>query len=111
MVKNISPNVRWSGVPEGTKELALIVDDPDAPQPHPFVHWVVCKIPPEADGLPEHVPKQTDVTSPEGAVQGKNSFGKIGYGGPAPPPGHGAGRRLSCTSMSTDARSAARHLK
>jgi Raf kinase inhibitor-like YbhB/YbcL family protein len=87
--ENISPELRWGELPAGTRELALIVDDPDAPREQPFVHWVMYKIPPDADGLPEHLRKQTQLTSPPGAVQGKNSFGKIGYGGPAPPSGHG----------------------
>ena len=87
--QNISPTLRWGELPPDTKELALIVDDPDAPREQPFVHWVMYKIPADADGLPEHLPTQTALQSPPGAVQGNNSFGKIGYGGPAPPSGHG----------------------
>ena len=87
--QNVSPKLQWGELPAGTRELALIVDDPDAPREQPFVHWVMYKIPPDADGLPEHLPNQTQLDSPPGAVQGKNSFGKIGYGGPAPPSGHG----------------------
>jgi Raf kinase inhibitor-like YbhB/YbcL family protein len=87
--ENVSPPLTWTGVPEGTKELALIVEDPDAPKPEPFVHWVIYKIPAEAPGLAENVPHQAKLKSPPETVQGKNSFQKIGYGGPAPPPGHG----------------------
>jgi Raf kinase inhibitor-like YbhB/YbcL family protein len=87
--QNVSPPLSWKGVPEKTKELALIVEDPDAPREHPFVHWVVYKIPPGATGLREGVGHETRLKSPQGAVQGANSFKKIGYGGPAPPPGHG----------------------
>jgi Raf kinase inhibitor-like YbhB/YbcL family protein len=86
---DVSPPLKWSGVPENTRELALIVEDPDAPQPTPFVHWVIYKIPPNADGLSEGVPARAHPATPAGAVQGKTSFKKIGYGGPAPPKGHG----------------------
>lgn len=86
---DVSPPLKWSGVPENTQELALIVEDPDAPQPTPFVHWVMCKIPADADGLSEGVPPRVHPVAPPGALQGKTSFKKIGYGGPAPPKGHG----------------------
>ena len=67
------------------------MDDPDAPTPQPWVHWVICKIPATATGLPEGVAKDATLTAPEGALQGVNSWGSdnIGYRGPAPPPGHG----------------------
>lgn len=87
--EDVSPPLRWSGLPEGTKGLAMIVDDPDAPTAEPFVHWVIYAIPAPAPGLPEGVPKQSTLTTPAGALQGRNSFSKIGYGGPAPPRGHG----------------------
>ena len=80
---------RWSGVPKQAKELALIVDDPDAPRPEPFVHWVVYKIPAEQSALPGGVTNDAKLKTPAGAVQGTNSFRKIGYGGPAPRSGHG----------------------
>lgn len=86
---DVSPPLSWDGAPKGTKEIALIVDDPDAPRAEPFVHWVIYKIPADAPGLPEGIPPAPNVTSPPGALQGTNSFGKTGYGGPAPPPGHG----------------------
>lgn len=86
---NVSPPLKWAALPHGTKELALIVEDPDAPRPEPYVHWVLYKIPPAAGGLPGHLPQQAKLNSPPRALQGKNSFGKTGYGGPAPPVGHG----------------------
>lgn len=84
-----SPALEWSAVPKGTKELALIVEDPDAPRPEPFVHWVLYKIPGTMTKLPAGVPTQEKVEAPNALFQGKNSFGNIGYGGPMPPPGHG----------------------
>ena len=87
-----SPPLAWTGIPAETKELALICDDPDAPTPEPWVHWVICKIPPETTGLPEGVPRTPRLKQPEGAVQGKNSWPAgetIGFRGPMPPPGHG----------------------
>jgi Raf kinase inhibitor-like YbhB/YbcL family protein len=86
---NVSPELRWSGVPAGTKELALIVDDPDAPKPEPFVHWVAYKISAEATCLPQGLPQTKKLHDPPGMMQGLNSFGDIGYDGPAPPKGHG----------------------
>ncbi|MFZ1932702.1 MAG: YbhB/YbcL family Raf kinase inhibitor-like protein [Thermoguttaceae bacterium] len=82
-----SPPLRWSNLPSGTKELALICDDPDAPRPKPWVHWVIYKIPADAKGLPEGVPHGRKLKEPAGALQGENSFPATGYGGPMPPPG------------------------
>jgi Raf kinase inhibitor-like YbhB/YbcL family protein len=87
--EDVSPELTWSGVPAGAKELALICDDPDAPTPEPWVHWLIYNIPVTATGLPENISKTPTLSAPEGAQQGKNSWGRIGYGGPAPPPGHG----------------------
>ena len=86
---DVSPPLQWTQVPEGTKELALICDDPDAPTAQPWVHWVIYKIPRDASGLPENIPKVDRLSTPAGALQGFNSWGKTGYGGPMPPPGHG----------------------
>ena len=85
--QDVSPPLAWSDVPPGTKELALIVDDPDAPSPQPWVHWVIYKIPADATELAEGIPAEAELAAPTGALQGKNSWDKIGYGGPAPPPG------------------------
>ena len=87
--EDISPPLTWSDLPSGTKQIALICDDPDAPRPEPWVHWLIYAIPAGTSGLPEGVPPDPKLQSPAGAMQGRNSFEKIGYGGPMPPPGHG----------------------
>lgn len=90
--KDLSPPLRWDGAPEGTKEFALICDDPDAPTPEPWVHWVLYKIPADIHELPEGLPADARLRAPVGAVQGINSWkmGRtVGYRGPAPPRGHG----------------------
>ncbi len=79
-----SPPLRWSEPPSGTKSIALICDDPDAPR-GTWVHWVLFNLPPQTRELEEGVP--TTATLGNGAKQGKNDFGNIGYGGPAPPKG------------------------
>jgi Raf kinase inhibitor-like YbhB/YbcL family protein len=79
-----SPPLRWSEPPAGTKSLALICDDPDAPR-GTWVHWVLFNLPGQTRELAEGVPMTE--TLGNGAEQGKNDFGKIGYGGPAPPKG------------------------
>ncbi|MGB9631040.1 MAG: YbhB/YbcL family Raf kinase inhibitor-like protein [Candidatus Methanodesulfokora sp.] len=82
--QDVSPRISWSGIPDGTKSLAIIVEDPDAPGGL-FVHWVIYNIDPSLKGLPEGIPKEGRV---EGiGLQGINSFGRIGYGGPCPPRG------------------------
>ena len=86
---DVSPALAWSGVPAGTNELALIVDDPDAPRAEPWIHWVLYKLPPTTSALPEGVPADKKLPQFGGALQGRNDFKKIGYGGPAPPKGHG----------------------
>ncbi len=89
---DVSPPLSWSGLPEGTQELALICDDPDAPTAEPWVHWVIYKIPLEQAGLPEGVEPVKRPREVAGAMQGLNSWPsgqKIGYRGPAPPRGHG----------------------
>lgn len=89
---DVSPALVWQGVPEGTKELAIICDDPDAPSPQPWVHWLLYKIPPTVSQLPEDLPKGEIIESPLKAYQGRNSWPSgqtVGYRGPAPPPGHG----------------------
>ncbi len=92
---DVSPPLAWSGVPQGTKALALICDDPDAPTPQPWVHWVIYKIPADCRGLPEGIAKTPRLEEPAGALQGANSWPSgqtIGYRGPMPPPGHGVHR-------------------
>jgi Raf kinase inhibitor-like YbhB/YbcL family protein len=83
-----SPPLEWSGAPSGTKSFALIVDDPDAPDPakpqRVYVHWVVFNISASTTKLPENAAKSG---LPSGAVQGSNDWGKQTYGGPCPPIG------------------------
>ena len=83
-----SPALRWHGVPEGTKSLALIVDDPDAPDPAAprmtWVHWVLYNIAPDSIGLP---PAVTPGQLPPGTCEGLNDWKRTGYGGPCPPTG------------------------
>lgn len=79
-----SPPLKWSEPPAGTKSIALICDDPDAPH-GTWVHWVLYNLPPDIRELDEGVPTTEKLAS--GAKQGKNDFGNIGYGGPAPPKG------------------------
>lgn len=89
--QDISPPIAWSDLPEGTKELVLICDDPDAPTTDPWVHWVIYKIPADTHELPEAVPNALRLKKPAGALQGKNSWNNgqtIGYRGPMPPPDH-----------------------
>jgi Raf kinase inhibitor-like YbhB/YbcL family protein len=81
---NVSPPLTWNGVPPGAKSLALICDDPDAPA-GTWVHWVLYGLPATASDLPEKVPASETLSN--NAKQGMNDFKKIGYGGPAPPPG------------------------
>jgi Raf kinase inhibitor-like YbhB/YbcL family protein len=86
--EDISPMLEWSAVPEGTQSFALIVDDPDAPDPaNPrmtWVHWVLYNIPATVSSLAEGV-KDKDL--PPGTLQGLNDWKKTGYGGPCPPIG------------------------
>jgi len=78
------PPLRWTGVPKGTASLALVVEDPDAPTPRPFVHWLVHGIPPSADSI--------DAARAGGAKEGKSSLLKTGWAGCAPPKGDAAHR-------------------
>ena len=81
---NISPPLRWDNAPQGAGSFALVCDDPDAPM-GTWVHWVIYNIPADSDRLPEAVPATEKLET--GALQGRNDFGKIGYGGPCPPRG------------------------
>jgi Raf kinase inhibitor-like YbhB/YbcL family protein len=82
--EDISPDLKWSGVPQGAKSLALICDDPDAPV-GTWVHWVLFNLPPGVSELAAGVPSDAALTN--GARHGKNDFRKLGYGGPCPPGG------------------------
>jgi Raf kinase inhibitor-like YbhB/YbcL family protein len=83
---DVSPPLAWSGIPAGTQSLALIVDDPDAPDPEApkrvWVHWVVYNLPIDLPGLAKGIS-----TLPPGAKSGLNDWHKPGYGGPCPPIG------------------------
>jgi len=85
---DLSPALRWANVPAEAKSLALIVDDPDAPDPKAprmvWVHWILYNIAPDSSGLPEAV---SSVRPPEGTLAGMNDFKRPDYGGPCPPIG------------------------
>lgn len=86
--EDVSPPLFWTGVPEGTETLALVVDDPDAPDPRApqrrWVHWVLYNIPASAEELPEDVSPRD---LPPGTLEGLNDWIRTGYGGPCPPVG------------------------
>jgi len=82
--EDVSPPLAWTGVPEGTKSLVLICDDPDAPV-GTWVHWVLFNLPADINGLPANVPP--DKVIENGGRHGMNDFRKFGYGGPCPPGG------------------------
>lgn len=81
---NVSPPLSWSGLPPGTKSLALVCEDPDAPG-KTWTHWVVYGIPPTTMQMAEGIVHEETLSN--GGKQGKNDFGKVGYGGPCPPSG------------------------
>lgn len=78
-----SPAMNWTGAPAETRAVAILVEDPDAPG-GTFVHWVAFDLPPSA-GVKEGLPKAPEL--PSGGQQGVNDFGRLGWNGPAPPPG------------------------
>ena len=82
--RDISPPLRWENAPPGTKNFALVCDDPDAPM-GTWVHWVIYRIPADSDRLAEAIPLAEKLEN--GTLQGSNDFGRIGYGGPCPPRG------------------------
>lgn len=88
---DVSVPLAWADIPAGTAELALIVDDPNAPSKRPWVHWLIWGIPPDCAGLHEGLPRTGRLDDPDGARQGRSSWSgnELGYRGPAPPPGHG----------------------
>ena len=81
---DISPLLNWENIPDGTESIAIIMDDPDAPR-GTWVHWVIYNIKPDKSELHENIPT-TEVIN-DGSLQGSNSWGSIGYGGPCPPRG------------------------
>jgi len=84
--ENESPCLKWSNLPPGTKELAVICDDPDAPMGS-WVHWVLYGLPASVSSIGTGLPKRPMLNNLGGAKQGKNDFGQVGYDGPHPPPG------------------------
>lgn len=86
--EDASPALAWSGAPEGTRSFVLIMDDPDAP-PGTWVHWVLFDLPAETTSLAEGVPKDQTLEdgARHGACWGVDSFSRVGYHGPCPPPG------------------------
>lgn len=85
---DVSPALSWTGVPAGAKSMVLIMDDPDAPS-GTWVHWVLYDLPASATGIPEGFPKKEKLDSgaKHGLCWGVNSFSRVGYHGPCPPPG------------------------
>ncbi len=85
---DVSPPLEWAGVPAEARSLALIVEDPDAPDPAApqtiWVHWILYNLPPDSRGLPEAVPL---AALPPGTLEGLNDWNRPGYGGPCPPIG------------------------
>ncbi|KXB08409.1 hypothetical protein AKJ56_01450 [candidate division MSBL1 archaeon SCGC-AAA382N08] len=84
--EDISPPLKISNIPTEAKSLAIVVDDPDAPGGI-FDHWTIWNISTKFTKIPENIPEGDKVDSLNGAIQGKNGFGEIGYRGPCPPPG------------------------
>ncbi len=84
---NRSPRLDWNRGPAGTRSYALLLEDPDAPSEKPFVHWVIYNLPATTTSLPAGLPENGLLSKPEGAVQGSNSIGGLGYFGPRPPAG------------------------
>ena len=83
------PGLAWSGEPAGTRSFALVCEDPDAPR-GTWIHWVLFNVPETAKGLESVVAKAEQ--HPSGGIHGRNDFGELGWGGPAPPRGHGMHR-------------------
>ena len=103
--KDVSPALEFAGAPQGAKSLALVVHDPDAPDPAAprmdYVHWVLYNLPPDCTGLPRGV---AETALPGRALQGLNDWKKTGYGGPCPPAGDHPHRYFfTVFAVSTDA--------
>lgn len=83
--EKVSPALSWTGVPANAQSLVILCEDPDAQVPKPFVHWVMYNVPPKLTSLREAIPGSARLPALDGALQGKNSRGSVGYMGPRPP--------------------------
>ena len=92
--ENISPDLRWTGAPEGTRYFAVTLFDPDAPTGSGWWHWVVLNIPKTVDHLPLGASNSDSPALPLGAIETRTDFGKAGYGGPCPPVGNKSHRYI-----------------
>jgi Raf kinase inhibitor-like YbhB/YbcL family protein len=90
--EDVSPQLSWSGAPEGTKGYAVTVYDPDAPTGSGFWHWAVANLPASVTELPEGAGTADGALLPDGAYQLKNDGGEAQFIGAAPPAGHGEHR-------------------
>ncbi len=99
--EHVSPPLAWSGAPQGVTTFALIVDDPDAPSGI-FTHWVLFNLPADLARLDEDIPPEPQLAS--GAIQGRNDFGRTGYGAPCPPRGETHRYRFTLYALDTPLR-------
>jgi Raf kinase inhibitor-like YbhB/YbcL family protein len=83
--QKVSPPLQWTGVPPAAKSLAIVMEDPDAQDPKPFVHWLLYNLAPSIQKIPEAVSSAPRLKDLEGALQGRTSRGNVGYFGPKPP--------------------------
>lgn len=98
--ENVSPALAWAGAPKATKSFAVSMYDPDAPTGGGFWHWWVADLPPDTTGLPRGAGGGTGL--PAGALQARNGFGQVGYGGPCPPPGRLHRYRITVYALDVD---------
>lgn len=83
--QKVSPQLSWSNLPQGTASVVLMMEDPDAPEPKPYVHWLMYNLPPGASRVPEAQSSLPRLPELGGALQGRSSRGTVGYFGPRPP--------------------------
>ncbi len=96
--EDVSPPLLWKGAPSDTRSFAILCEDPDAPRGR-FVHWVLYNLPVDATELAEGVPPSPEL--PSGARHGTTDFGRVGYGGPCPPPGRPHRYVFTCLALRT----------